>query len=126
MYVLDYHQQVKRINQMIPLRKNDKTFEVYYHDPQSGELWKSFFPYGKKNSLSPEKWEYLLNLLNDNRKNYTRAGFFTFLNKLGVKEPDKTIEALHIDFNNASVSREKLMTLRKKAKKLWFKKLIGL
>lgn len=165
MYVLDYHQQVKRINQMIPLRKNDKTFEVYYHDPQSGELWKSFFPYGKKKSnspkllrpeplpsnlehqlelclnsgnladaeglgieysLSPEKWEYLLNLLDENRKNYTRAGFFTFLNKLGVKEPDKTIEALHIDFNNASISREKLMTLRKKAKKLWFKKLIGL
>ncbi len=50
MYVLNYHEQVERINQMIPLRKNEKTFEVFYHDPQSGELWKSFFPY-KKNGL---------------------------------------------------------------------------
>ena len=50
MYVLNYKKQVERINQMIPLRKNDKTFEVYYHDPQSGELWKSFFPHGYKKS----------------------------------------------------------------------------
>jgi len=48
MYILDYKKQVQRINEMIPLRKNDKTFEVFYHDPASGELWKSFFPHGKK------------------------------------------------------------------------------
>lgn len=165
MYVLDYHQQVKRINQMIPLRKNEKTFEVYYHDPQSGELWKSFFPYGKKvanspkllrpeplpngmeyqlelclnsgniadaeglgieYSLNPEKWSSLLALLDSNRKKYTRAGFFAFLNKLGVKNPDKTFEALQSDFNVTPISRDELNELKKRARKLWFKKLIGL
>lgn len=30
---------------MIPLRKNEQTFEVFYHDPDSGKLWKSFFPH---------------------------------------------------------------------------------
>ncbi|MBO6622412.1 MAG: hypothetical protein JJ892_12005 [Balneola sp.] len=165
MYVLDYNQQVKRINQMIPLRKNEKTFEVYYHDPQSGELWKSFFPYGKKManspkllrpeplpngmehqlelclnsgnladaeglgieySLNPEKWDALLTMLDSNRKKYTRAGFFAFLNKLGVKDPDKTFEALHYDLNLAPISKNELNALKKRAKKLWFKKLIGL
>ncbi|HAH52040.1 MAG TPA: hypothetical protein DCL80_12620 [Balneola sp.] len=165
MYVLDYHQQVKRINQMIPLRKNDRTFEVYYHDPQSGELWKSFFPYGKKKpngpkllrpeplpsnlehqlelclnsgnladakglgieySLSPEKWDHLINLLDENRKNYTRAGFFTFLNKLGVKNPTKTFEALQIDFNKTPITSEELLSIKKKARKVWIKKLFGI
>lgn len=165
MYVLDYKKQVKRINQMIPLRKNDRTFEVYYHDPQSGELWKSFFPYGKKNpngpkllrpeplpsslehqlelclnsgniadaeglgieySLSPEKWDHLLNILDENRKNYTRTGFFTFLNSLGVKNPDMTFKALQIDFNKTPITPETLLSIKKRARKIWIKKLFGL
>lgn len=56
MYVLNYKKQIERINQMIPLRKNDKTFEVYYHDPKSGELWKSFFPRGNE---SPDSLKLL-------------------------------------------------------------------
>jgi len=54
MYVLNYKKQIERINEMIPLRKNDKTFEVYYHDPISGKLWKSFFPRGTQSPDSPK------------------------------------------------------------------------
>jgi hypothetical protein len=165
MYVLDYKQQVKRINQMIPLRKNEKTFEVYYHDPQSGELWKSFFPYGKNTnnapkilrpeplpsglehqlelclnsgnqadaeglgieySLNPEKWDDLLSILDANRKKYTRSGFFAFLNKLGIKDPEKTFEALQIDFNKTPISPNQLQALKKRARTLWFKKFLGI
>jgi hypothetical protein len=33
---------------MVTVRKNMDTFEVFYHDPATGELWKSFFPKGFK------------------------------------------------------------------------------
>ncbi|MAO63495.1 MAG: hypothetical protein CL666_00700 [Balneola sp.] len=48
MYILDNKKQIQRINEMVPLRKDMDTFEVYYHDPSTGELWKSFFPRGFK------------------------------------------------------------------------------
>lgn len=165
MYVLNYQKQLERINQMIPLRKNDKTYEVYYHDPQSGELWKSFFPYrnqfkkgpkllrpeplpsniqhqlelclnsgnivdakglGIEYSLTPEKWNEILTHLDKNRKKYERKGFFEFLNNLGVKDPIQTLKALKIDLNQHSVSKQELILLKKNAKKLWFKRFLGL
>lgn len=50
LYILDYKEQIRRTNQMVTVRKNMETFEMYYHDPQAGELWKSFFPkYSTKN-----------------------------------------------------------------------------
>lgn len=58
-YVLDYKDQIRRINEMVAVRKDMETMEVYYHDTSTGELWKSFFPrYTKKNNgpklLRPE------------------------------------------------------------------------
>ena len=44
MYVIQYHRQLERTREMVTLRKDDKTLEVFYHDPKTGELWKSFFP----------------------------------------------------------------------------------
>jgi len=164
MYVLNYQKQVERISQMIPLRKNDQTFEVYYHDPSSGELWKSFFPYrnqtdkgpkllrpeplpsslqyqlelclnsgnpsdaeglGIEYSLNTEKWDEILSHLNQKRKNYTRKGFFTFLNNLGVKDPKMTLEALQIDLDQHPISETELQNIRKKARILWLKKFFG-
>lgn len=165
MYVLNYKKQVERISQMIPLRKNDQTFEVYYHDPQSGELWKSFFPYGKKKSndlkllrpeplplsiehqlelclnsgnksdaaglgieysLDPEKWDEILTLLNANRKRYVRSGFFEFIKHLGVKEPEKTLTTLQTDLNSEPLTKEQLLSLKKRAQKLYLKKFFGI
>lgn len=165
MYVLNYKKQLERISQMIPLRKNDKTFEVYYHDPQSGELWKSFFPKGNQSSdslkllrpeplptslehqlelclnsgnpadskglgieysLNPEKWSEILEVLDDNRKRYVRSGFFQFLNHLGVKDPEKTFAALEIDLGQNNMSEKDFISLKKKARKLWFKKFFGI
>lgn len=165
MYVLNYKKQIERISQMIPLKKNDKTFEVYYHDPQTGELWKSFFPYGRQSSkgpkllrpeplpsslehqlelclnsgnladatglgieysLNPEKWDDILSLLHANRKRYERSGFFEFLKSLGVRDPEKTFEALHIDFDQKAHSKKDLNSLKKKAQKLWLLKIFGL
>lgn len=46
MYIINNKRQIERIKDMVPVRKNVKTYEVYYHDPSTGELWKSFFPRG--------------------------------------------------------------------------------
>jgi|SRR5690554_1663804 len=46
MYIINSKRQIERIKDMVPVRKNMKTYEVYYHDPATGELWKSFFPRG--------------------------------------------------------------------------------
>lgn len=44
LYILDYQEQIRRMNEMVTVRKNMETMEMFYHDPQTGELWKSFFP----------------------------------------------------------------------------------
>lgn len=44
LYVLDYHEQIRRTNEMVTVRKNMERLEMFYHDPITGELWKSFFP----------------------------------------------------------------------------------
>ncbi|MDR9415905.1 MAG: hypothetical protein RI564_06465 [Gracilimonas sp.] len=54
MYIVNTKRQVERINEMITLRKNMETFEVYYHDPSTGKLWKSFFPRGYKQHKGPK------------------------------------------------------------------------
>jgi len=54
MYVIQYHQQLERTREMVTLRKNDKTLEVFYHDPKTGELWKSFFPKRTANGCGPK------------------------------------------------------------------------
>lgn len=48
MYIINNKRQIERISEMVTLRKNMDTYEVYYHDPSTGELWKSFFPRGFK------------------------------------------------------------------------------
>ena len=39
---------------MVTVRKNMETYEVFYHDPATGELWKSFFPRGFKQHQGPK------------------------------------------------------------------------
>lgn len=46
MYIINSKRQLERIKDMVPIRKNMQTYEVFYHDPTTGELWKSFFPRG--------------------------------------------------------------------------------
>ncbi len=165
MYVLSYQKQIERINEMIPLRKNEKTFEVFYHDPQSGKMWKSFFPYrenskngpkllrpeplpertehlleaclnsgdksdsiglGIEYSLSPEKWGAILAVLEENRKIYSRSGFFTFIKHLGIRNPQETFQALKIDFQRIPVEKKEINNLQKRASKLYWKKFFGI
>lgn len=54
MYIIDNKRQIERINSMVPLRKDLETFEVYYHDPSTGEMWKSFFPKGYHEHKGPK------------------------------------------------------------------------
>lgn len=54
MYILNQKRQLERINEMVTVRKNMDTFEVFYHDPSTGELWKSFYPKGYKRNESPK------------------------------------------------------------------------
>jgi len=54
MYILNNKRQIERIKDMVPVRKNMDTFEVFYHDPATGELWKSFFPKGFKEHKGPK------------------------------------------------------------------------
>lgn len=54
LYILDYKEQNRRTNKMVTVRKNMETFEMYYHDPSTGELWKSFFPKHTPDSRGPK------------------------------------------------------------------------
>ncbi len=53
-YILDYKKQVRRINEMVTVRKDMETMEVFYHDERTGELWKSFFPRYTKTERGPK------------------------------------------------------------------------
>ncbi len=54
MYVIQHKRQLERIREMITLRKNEQTLEVFYHDPKTGELWKSFFPKRTESDSGPK------------------------------------------------------------------------
>ena len=54
MYIINSKRQIERIRDMVPVRKDMETFEVFYHDPSTGELWKSFFPRGFKEHQGPK------------------------------------------------------------------------
>lgn len=54
MYILNNKRQLERIKDMVTVRKNMDTFEVFYHDPSTGDLWKSFFPKGFKEHKGPK------------------------------------------------------------------------
>jgi hypothetical protein len=54
MYIINSKRQIERIKDMVPVRKDMETFEVFYHDPSTGELWKSFFPRGYKGHQGPK------------------------------------------------------------------------
>ena len=162
MYVISYKKQLERISEMIPLRKNEQTFEVFYHDPSSGKLWKSFFPHypyfkngpkllrpeplpssiehqlelclnsgdktdavglGIEYSLQPEKWEEIFEILERNRKSFIRSSFIAFLNSLGARTPDETLKEVKESLNLTS---EELNEYKKRSKKLYLKRLMGI
>ncbi|MGN8225664.1 hypothetical protein [Gracilimonas sp. BCB1] len=54
MYIINNKRQIERIKDMVTVRKNMDTYEVFYHDPSTGELWKSFFPRGYKQHQGPK------------------------------------------------------------------------
>lgn len=54
LYVLDYQEQIRRTNEMVTVRKNMDTLEMFYHDPRTGDLWKSFFPKNTSKSRGPK------------------------------------------------------------------------
>lgn len=161
MYVISYKKQLERINEMIPLRKDERTFEVFYHDPNSGKLWKSFFPHfpyikngpkllrpeplpssiehqlelcinsgnkadaiglGIEYSLQPEKWPEIFEILEKNRKSYIRSGFFSFLDSLGTKNPEESPISVQKRFD---LSEEKLTDFKKRTKKLYLRRFLG-
>ncbi|SMO71282.1 hypothetical protein [Gracilimonas mengyeensis] len=54
MYIINNRQQLEYTKSMTVVRKNMETFEVYYHEPSSGKLWKSFFPKGFNKHKGPK------------------------------------------------------------------------
>jgi hypothetical protein len=163
MYIIDNKRQIERINRMVPLRKNLETFEVYYHDPSTGEMWKSFFPKGYQEhkgpkllrpeplpnslelqleiclnssddsdaiglgiecSVKPEKWETILDLLDKNRRNYLRSHLNTFINHLGILNPDKALKDIELNPEDAELSPQKLIRLKKRARMIKFKRFL--
>jgi hypothetical protein len=54
MYIINNKRQIERIKDMVTVRKNRQTYEVFYHDPSTGDLWKSFFPKGYKAHKGPK------------------------------------------------------------------------
>ncbi|MDZ7808371.1 MAG: hypothetical protein U5K71_14865 [Gracilimonas sp.] len=163
MYIIDNKRQIERINSMVPLRKNLETFEVYYHDPSTGEMWKSFFPKGYHEhkgpkllrpeplpkslelqleiclnstddtdaiglgiecSVKPEQWETILDLLDKNRKNYLWSHLNTFINHLGVLDPENALKDVDLNPEDAGISPEKLTRLKKRARMIKIKRFL--
>lgn len=54
MYILEYNRQIDRINEMTQLRSDSESWEVYYHDPSSNLMWKSFFPLANGQKRGPK------------------------------------------------------------------------
>jgi hypothetical protein len=54
MYVVDPNEQQTLIAEMHQLRKDNRTWEVYYHHPSTNVMWKSFFPIAGKRGKGPK------------------------------------------------------------------------
>lgn len=54
MYVLDRDRQNSLIEEMTQLRRDTKTWEVYYHHPSTNAMWKSYFPRSTENDRGPK------------------------------------------------------------------------
>ncbi len=54
MYITDHTQQVQLIKEMTQLRRDLEKYVVYYHHPQTNQMWKSFFPLGTNGELGPK------------------------------------------------------------------------
>jgi len=54
MYIIEHRQQIERIRELTQIRKNQDTFEVFYHDPASGNMWRSFFPHANGHVRGPK------------------------------------------------------------------------
>jgi hypothetical protein len=54
MYVVDPQQQQTLIAEMHQLRRDNRTWEVYYHHPSTNVMWKSFFPIAGKKGKGPK------------------------------------------------------------------------
>lgn len=119
MYILNQQRQRERINEMVTVRKNMETFEVFYHDPATGELWKSFYPKGYKRNESlkllrpeplPDKLELQLELCLNSTDDTDAIG-------LGIEcsvKPEYWIEIIEIlDKNRKKYLRSHLSTFIK-------------
>ena len=121
MYVIQHKRQLERIREMITLRKNDQTLEVFYHDPKTGELWKSFFPKRTESDSGPkllrpdplpESLEIQLDLcLNSN------------VNADGILNPTQAFKDIEINQKPIHISKPELLMLSKRAKLLKLKRL---
>lgn len=165
MYLIDFHRQNEKIRELITVRKNEETMEVFYHDPSSGEMWKSFFPRGYRDRSSqkllrpepdtatmeerihaelvteeesnamglaielsgkPEKWADIVAVLNNNRSKYKPKMIRTFLDHLGVYEPEVIFNDLNIEAEDIGMQQEELHRLRKECRKIRLKRFFRL
>jgi hypothetical protein len=54
MYILDTDRQTSMIREMTQLRKDTRSWEVYYHHPSTNAMWKSYFPKATGNDRGPK------------------------------------------------------------------------
>lgn len=54
MYVLDHNRQISLIREMTQLRKDSESWEVYYHQPSTNAMWKSYFPKANDEHRGPK------------------------------------------------------------------------
>lgn len=119
MYIINNKRQLERIKTMVPVRKNMSTYEVYYHDPITGDLWKSFFPrgYNSRNGLKllrreplPENLELQLEMCLNGKDDSDAIG-------LGIEfsvKPDLWLTILNLlDKNRKFYLRSNLNTFLK-------------
>lgn len=54
MYVLDHDRQISLIREMTQLRRDNESWEVYYHHPTTNAMWKSYFPKANGDGCGPK------------------------------------------------------------------------
>jgi hypothetical protein len=54
MYIVNQERQASLIREMTQLRKDSKSWEVYYHHPSTNVMWKSYFPQATNDMRGPK------------------------------------------------------------------------
>lgn len=161
MYVLDHNRQLLLIREMTQLRKDNQTWEVYYHNPSTNVMWKSYFPkataenkgpkilrtepvpevlekrlenclvedvpenaigLGIELSTEPKKWEQVVEVVEQNYRQYHRQQLPRFLKSLKIEEYHSLFREINYNLEESSFTEKHFKDLASRSRKIRLKR----